>query len=136
MTKYSRIAQKQPEKKWNIHPIWRGIGCLMLLMIPLVAYVGGIEFSKANDKNQWVSLPKELRRQVTIPYIRYVPVLDNALSPTVAKAKYSYLFFGGFFTLLGFFLTFFVYAALYRVAGPPRYKKYDSPPVKRNRQVR
>ena len=46
MGKYERFdyqTRKKPPPK--IHPIWRGIGCMMLILIPVVAYAAANVFA-------------------------------------------------------------------------------------------
>ena len=37
MAKYNKFQQK-PEKKAGMNPVWRGIGCLLIVIIPLLGY--------------------------------------------------------------------------------------------------
>ena len=55
MSKFERFdnfAQiQQPEDK-GIHPIWRGIGCLLLILIPIIAFAAADTFyDNASDLN-------------------------------------------------------------------------------------
>lgn len=59
---------------WRVHPIWRGIGCLMLIILPLIAYGLTdvvINFAQANSP----ALAQSLERNPSIvehPYFRIV----------------------------------------------------------------
>jgi hypothetical protein len=133
MTKYTRVAKKPEERRWQIHPIWRGIGCFMILIIIVMAYAGAKEFIDYNQKSQKLSLPKELYDKVEIPYTKYIPALkkDDVVNKNLAHLKYGYVLFTLIFMFIGFGAFSFIYSAIYRVSGPSRYTVVDAPQVRR-----
>jgi hypothetical protein len=132
MTKYIRVQHKE-ERRWAIHPIWRGIGCLMGLLIMVMGYILGVEFVDYNQKAKLLDLPKVVYEPVYIKYTKYVPVLkqDDVVNKFLAKTKYGYLGFGLIFMFIGFGAFSLIYSALYRASGPGRYSPLDSPEVRR-----
>ena len=133
MTKYTRVAHKQEERPWKIHPIWRGIGCFMALIIIIMSYAGGKEFVDYNQKAKKLDLPDFLYNKVQISYTKYIPALkeDDVVNKFLANVKVGYLIFMAIFMFIGFGAFSFVYSALYRVSGPSRYSALDSPEVRK-----
>ncbi|TAK10983.1 MAG: hypothetical protein EPO32_13705 [Anaerolineae bacterium] len=63
-----RQYNKGPEERKGIHPAWRGIGCLMMLIIPVVGFASSdliIRFARANVAGFFV--PTQLRGNLTLP---------------------------------------------------------------------
>ena len=57
----SRITTtRQPLPKKQLNPLWRGIGCIMLVGFVLGGYFFAGWFLKANAQNGWVFIPGEL----------------------------------------------------------------------------
>jgi hypothetical protein len=136
MTKYTRVAHKPDERRWNIHPVWRGIGCFMLIIIVVMAYAGAKELTDYNERTQKFGLPDQLYDKVHISYTKYIPALkeDDVVNKFLANLKYGYLLFMLIFMFIGFGAFSFVYSALYRVSGPSRYTSLDSPEVRKPRR--
>ena len=136
MTKYTRVTHKSEERPWKIHPIWRGIGCAMILIIIVMAYALAKEFVDYNQKAGKLDLPIFLYDKVSIPYTHYIPVLkqDDVVNKFFGNFKYGTLIFMLIFMLLGLGAFSFIYATLYRVSGPARYSAIDAPPVKQFRR--
>jgi len=120
MGKFSNYssAVRQPKARWKIHPIWQGIGCIMMVIIPLVSYAGAVILVEANNKNFWVPFPKEFYGPAGNPY------LYAEIGVTVLLSMFGYLF------------IVICYTIVYRFVGPPRYGPTDAPPPKRTRSKR
>jgi hypothetical protein len=120
MSKYTIYSRRPPPKPrpWKIHPIWRGIGCLMLIIIPILAYAGGVLLVEANSKQGWVPVPGEFMRSVNLPAIGVVRHLVATLFVTLLL---TFIGFGGLMIL---------YALIYRLVGPPSLGPLDAPPVR------
>jgi quinol-cytochrome oxidoreductase complex cytochrome b subunit len=136
MTKYTRVIHRADERRWNIHPVWRGIGCFMILIIIVMSYAGAKEFTDYNQKAQKLDLPNFLYNKVQIPYTKYIPALkqDDVVNKFLAHVKVGYLIFMLIFMVIGFGAYSFIYSALYRVSGPSRDSVIDSPEVRRPRR--
>ncbi|MCC6148510.1 MAG: hypothetical protein IT308_13205 [Anaerolineaceae bacterium] len=113
MPKYETYSSyERAQKKKTIHPIWRGIGFALIILIPILSYAASVVLLDANRANGWVRIPQEL-------------ILKGWGDPNLAvkfilTVVLSILLYG-FFSLI----TFFLYGSL----GPPRYGPYDVPPV-------
>jgi hypothetical protein len=122
MGKYSQYQRDQKynqrERQTTIHPIWRGIGFLLMVLVPAISYVAGLLLLEENAERSWFSIPPEyIARTFSDPLI-YVKV---GLTIVIAILIFILI------TLFAFLLN--------RLFGPSRYGPLDAPPVRR-REVR
>lgn len=111
MSKYeSYHSRSQKPLKREIHPIWRGIGFAMAILIPILSYIGTLIILEENGKRGWFSIPRDLISQYVEPYL-YVKIIITAVL---------------MFVFYAIFLL--VTALITRVLAPPRYSVYDVPP--------
>jgi len=113
-----------------MNPIWRGIGCILIVIVPLLAYGLMVLFSPliiATGK-----VPYQLLGYVHLPeWVFRVRILAGLA-----------LFFSSINNLWMNIITFFVmvliltavasllYALVYALIGPARYSSQDAPPSK------
>lgn len=121
MGKYDKFSSqsRMAKKPWDIHPIWRGIGCLMMLLIPIMSYAGAVLLVQANQEQRWFVMPRELMGKISLPVIGPVEHLWANLLLTLALS------------LVGFALLTAVYALVFQLVGPDRYGPLDAPPERR-----
>jgi hypothetical protein len=129
MGKYQRysIAPRLPHE---LKPIWRGIGCILIVVVPLMAY--GLTALLTQPIIATGLVPYQLLGYVQFP----VWVFKYKISQTFAA------FFGSFNHLWLSIIIFFVlviilagiisltYTWLYQNIGPARYTPVDAPPSK------
>jgi len=118
VSKFTRFdATAQPKKRpWTIHPVWQGIGCLMMILIPLMSYAGAVLLVDANIQNRWFPIPQEL------------------IGPPGQPLLYTQLGITVLFSMFGFIFLVIAYSILYRVTGPPKYGPTDAPPARRRKR--
>ncbi|RME88652.1 MAG: hypothetical protein D6770_06460 [Anaerolineae bacterium] len=132
MAKYKSYRKEVPRRpRGVVHPIWRGFGCLLIVILPLLSYVIAVEVVNYGLQAGW-PLPRELFVPIRAPRLLWrvsvlVPVLSwlsqqRNLVAYLSVALLVLVFLGGIFSLL--------YALLYRFIGPPRYGPLDVPPPK------
>jgi hypothetical protein len=51
------ISRKERQR---IHPVWRGVGCALMVLIPIIAFAGANVLLDLNGKNNWFPLPADL----------------------------------------------------------------------------
>ena len=122
MNKYSQYDGRLRTKArtYTIHPIWRGIGCILMLLIPVLSFAGAIALVQQNLKKQWFFIPFELSQPVFIPGYGSVNYL------------FAYILIAVLLMLLGFGLMIVVYSLAYKFIGPPQYTPLDSPPIRQS----
>lgn len=118
MGKYKTHQAAPPPRPYEIHPIWRGIGCILLLVGPPVAFAAGHLLVDENLRRGWYPLPRDFMNTVVIPEINF-PLTHF----------YASLVAGGVLLVLGLGLLMLLYAIVYSVAGPGR-NPLDAPPVR------
>jgi hypothetical protein len=125
----SNIRTPPPRAK-GPHPVWRGIGCILMIVVPIISF-GLAELTiQSNLAQQYV--PYQLLGYPVMPAILWKPGL---LDPVLTLLQ-------GIPNLFGVLVFFFLYllvlgafvsvgnAYLYKTLGPPRYGPQDAPPPK------
>ena len=114
-------------KQGRIHPIWAGIGFLMVIIVPLMTWaatvliVDGVQASNPamlNGFPRYLAVPAFL---YGIPGMAMIARMDNFAIKAVFFIFALVIFTGLFSTL---------YAFIYRLVGPPRYAPDDIPAPK------
>ena len=128
MSKYNKYERKRPESPYKIHPVWTGIGCLMIIIVPIMSGAAAQLLVDLGHQQGWgimyslggnLALPAML---YTTPYIS--PVADYLSS--IPDFSALVLFFLIVVLILSGVLSF-AYSLVYRVIGPPRYTSEDEP---------
>jgi hypothetical protein len=101
----SNTERLTPRKK-EIHPVWRGVGFVLIIAIPVVSIFTAIALVNANKEQHWIKVPGELLLNFTDPYI-------------IVKAILAFIILFMILTLITFIAN--------RFWGPPRYGPYDVP---------
>lgn len=109
---------KTKERPWKVHPIWRGIGCIMMVIIPIVSFVIADALVDMNLTEGWVPVPLDLVGPASSPYL-YAKLALTVLVAVILFAIYT----------LG-------YMVIYSALGPPRYSRIDAPPQRYKRPSR
>lgn len=108
-----RQAEKEREKKRQQNPMWRGIGCMFMVILTLTGYFVADWFLKANAANRWIYLPLDILRP-PLP----LPLPEGI----ILKLIVAFLFM-----LLSYGVISFVYAIVF----PIRLEETDVPPLRR-----
>ncbi len=130
-SKYRSYTPDPPPIPREPAPVWRGIGCLMLVIIPVIAWILStllVELAPSYG----ISLPPELLGPPAIPsFLFQVPGLVGLLSWIQRQNNLYAILLGTFLlSVLLMGLVALGYSFLYRLFGPPRYGPLDVPPPK------
>lgn len=132
MGKYTKFARRRPQPQREQHPIWRGIGCILILIVPPISFILADLVVKYGLGRGW-PLPPEMLGYIIFPeWVWKIPVLASLAAPIAnyANLKAVLVFFVIVLVLLiGLYTT--IYAFVYRVTGPPLYSAVDAPPPSR-----
>ena len=104
----SYYATRQLDKR--VHPIWRGIGFLLMIILPIIAYYSTLALLERNAQYQWIEISRDL----------YVNAPDPLIGVKIGLTIVLVFIFYALFTTIGFIL--------YRLFGSPRYGPLDVPP--------
>ena len=130
MGRYKETIKEVDQKVERPHPIWRGIGCLIIIIVPILS------FAAAN-----VSMPFFLNRGLVPNELLFTPELPRWLWYAPVLAQIIQYLFGRFAIFATLILTFIfivilggifsvIYATMYRIVAPARYGPLDAPPPK------
>jgi hypothetical protein len=137
MGKYGSFKQEAYKRPYEVHPIWRGIGCIMMVLIPLVSIVGALVIIDSGTKEGW-PFPPEIMGYPRLPSLAYnIPVIDS-VARTISSVNnlYAIVLFSIVFMLAGFAVIALVYSSAFKVMGPPRYTPLDAPDVPRGKRYK
>lgn len=132
MGKYSKYERAKPARPWDVHPVWRGIGCVLLIITPIMAYAGAKTLVRENIKNQWIQLPADMGGWVDFsPVTRLLPLAQPFFN-SLGRIYYLDIMLTIAFLVLGFGILTVFYSLLYGASGHSRYGPLDSPPIRRS----
>ena len=132
MGKYrSSSRQRQKPIDSGPHVIWRGLGCLMMVIIPVISYAAAYEIVNYGLANSW-TIPYQLLGTPQLPeIIRKSNALWSLFRPiTGIQNFYAYIAFGTLIMVLISGTISVIYAVVYRILGPSRWGPLDMPPPK------
>lgn len=111
-----------------MNPVWRGIGCVLIVVVPLMAYALMAIITPSVIASGWA--PGELRGYVQFPdWVLHTPTLGSIAS-LIGGINDLWLKVVEFFVILVLLAGFFslVYSIVFQIVGPPRYTVLDAPP--------
>lgn len=121
-SKYGGRVVVKP-RPWQIHPIWRGIGCLMLILIPLLSLAGA---QLLIDNGVLASVLGSFGFPIPADWMQElfaIPAGDVTYSVTITT-----LILAGLLMFVSFALLMVFYTIMYSAMGPARYGPLDAPP--------
>ena len=101
MGRYQQYERRVVEERERPHPVWRGLGFILMALIAIMSYAGANLLVEANKTKGWVKVPAEIQGGVS-----WAPDL------------YAELFVAFFLTFVGFGILTIVYSAIYRITRP------------------
>lgn len=122
---YRSSSTELQGKKSAIHPVWRGFGCIMVVIIPLMSFAASAILMDANARNGWVEIPRDLDRLPDLAsFAGSLPdwIIVDFYAKVLVAVVFSFLLFG-VFTI--------VYSLAYRMSGGFRPSPVDAPPIRK-----
>lgn len=132
MTKYNSAGrQKVIPRAERPHPVWRGIGCISLIVVPLMS-LGLAQITLNFGLDAGWPIPYQLLGNPVVPDLFWkvyalAPLWGFIQSQTNLYALLTFAFM--YALILGSFLSV-AYSMLYRMIGPSKYSPLDAPPPK------
>lgn len=127
MSKYRSSATRRVKPRLNEpHYIWRGIGCISLLIMPAISIAAGIMTVQYGLDHNW-AIPYQLLGLPQFPDIFYKSRgIMQLLSPIIGiRNFYAYVVVSGMYMILLGGIMSLLYAFVYRFVAPPRYGPLD-----------
>ncbi len=101
MGRYQQYERRIKDESEKPHPVWRGLGFILIALIGVMSYAGANLLVEANKTKGWVSVPAEI--QGGLPW---------------APDLYAELIVAFFLTFVGFGILTIVYSLVYRISRP------------------
>lgn len=119
----------------GMNPIWRGIGCILMVVVPVVTYKLTLLIIPSILATGLV--PHELLGRVHFPDWTYTISTIKTIASYVSSIDYFWVKLATFFILFSIVTgaISFVYSIIYQLIGPPRYAVVDAPPSKHKPKV-
>lgn len=132
MGKYSSYSRPKPKpRSIGVHPVMRGIGCIMIVVVPILAYGLAILLVNYGAARGW-PIPPDWFGPPTIHPVLWniqglIPILgflqaQNNLEANLVFAIALTILIGGLMSIL--------YGYIYALFGPSRYGPQDAPPIR------
>lgn len=134
MTKYSSYnRQKAPPRPADlgVHPVMRGIGCVLIVVVPILAYGFSVLLVNYGVAHGWPIPPNWLGAPDIHPLLWKLQGLTTTLQFIQAQNNLeANLIFTVALTIVIFGILSVIYGIAYTLFGPPRYGPQDAPPVR------
>ena len=128
-TTHSRQASKP--RNLGVHPVMRGIGCIMIVVVPILAYGVALLLIDYGIQHGW-PLPPNWLRPITIPPLLLnlqglaplwnLLLRQNNFTAVVVFTVAITIVVGGIMSI--------IYGYIYTIFGPPQYGPQDAPPIR------
>jgi hypothetical protein len=132
MGKYTSYS-KQPPKPRNVgvHPVMRGIGCIMIVLVPILAYGSAILLVNYGVGRGWPFPPDWLGRVTIHPLLLRLENLEPLWNFLLAQNNLlaNLVVSVGIMVVIGAVMSI-LYGYVYSLFGPPRYGPQDAPPIR------
>jgi hypothetical protein len=132
MGKYSSYSRPKPKTRVvTVHPVMRGIGCVMMVVVPILAYGAAVLLVNYGGTHGWPIPPNWFGPPAIHPLLwnlqGLTPILaliqaQNNLEANLIFAIALTIVIGGIMSL--------IYGYMYTLFGPPRYGPQDAPPIR------
>ena len=132
MGKYTTHSRQAPKPRvTGVHPVMRGIGCIMMVVVPILAYGSAVLLVNYAVSKRWPIPPEWLGRITIHPLLLRLRNLDliwnfllqqnNLMANLVIAAAITVVVLG---------IMSIIYGYIYSIFGPPRYGPQDAPPIR------
>jgi hypothetical protein len=129
MGKYSKFQFKPVGKKGK-NPIWRGIGCILIVIALVLAYWLTVTFVPSIIATGRV--PYQLLGHIHFPDWAYRFRMTTEIASFISRFNNLWMNIITFIVMMVLLtgVGSLVYAMIYSVIGPPRFTAQDAPPSK------
>ena len=110
-TRYTSEGVEKKSKGDGSHPVWRGIGFLLIILLPVMGYLGSMVILEENETQRWFRIPSAL----------FVSGPDQLL---LVKAILTVII-----AAILYFIIMMLTFIIFRIVSPPKLGPTDAPPV-------
>ena len=130
MGKYSTVQKREPiPRNRGVHPVMRGIGCIMMIIVPILAYGSAVLLVNEGASRGWPIPPSWLGTPTFHPLLWRLQGLNSVLTFLQAQTNLiANLVFAIAITVVVGGIMSIIYGYVYTLFGPPQYGPTDVPP--------
>ena len=132
MGKYSSANRQAPKPRdLGVHPVMRGIGCIMMVVVPILAYGIYVLLVNYGQKQGWPIPPTWFGPPDIHPLLWKLQGLRPILEflQTQNNLEANLIFTVAITVVIGGIMSM-IYGYVYSIFGPPRYGPQDAPPIR------
>jgi hypothetical protein len=115
----------------QVHPVMRGIGCILFVIVPILSYGVGVILVNLGIQKGWPIPPNWLgtpsihplllKLQGMLPVYNFIYRQTNLTANIIFAIAIAVVIFGVMSILYGF---------MFKLMGPPQYGPTDEPPIR------
>jgi hypothetical protein len=132
MGRYSQVRVKERNvQRGQVHPVMRGIGCILIAIVPLLSYGVAVLLVNYGVQHGWPIPPNWLGRPTIPPLLLKLQGLQTVFAFIVQQTNLiANIIFAVALAVFIFGVLSILYGFLYRLVGPPQYGPTDAPPIR------
>ena len=116
----SHYREPEPENKPAVHPAWSGIGCILIIIIPIISFMIAYYLVSAKIPYHYIPLTPELANQVDLSKFGIDGFDPFPLNYTLVITFILTIALGSLVTV--------IYSIAFSVARPRKYGPLDADP--------
>jgi hypothetical protein len=132
MGKYTTHSrQPQKPRSFGVHPVMRGIGCIMMIVVPILAYGTALFLVDYGIRQGWPIPPNWLQPITIHPLLLSLRGLEPVWNLLLRQDNLIAIvvFTIAIIVVVGGIMSI-IYGYIYSLFGPPRYGPQDAPPIR------
>ena len=132
MGKYTSYSRQKPKPRdVGVHPVMRGIGCIMIIVVPILAWGIAVLLVNYGGTHGWPIPPTWYGPPTIPPLLSKLQGLQPILQFLQAQnnLKVNLIFTVAITIVIGGIMSM-IYGYIYTIFGPPRYGPQDAPPIR------
>ncbi len=132
MGRYTSYQKQQgPIQRGQIHPVMRGIGCILLAIIPLMSYVSAVLLVNYGIQKGWPIPPNWLGTPTIHPLLWKLIGLRTILTYLTEQTNLvANIVFAIAIAVVIFGVLSIIYGFMFKLMGPSQYGPTDAPPIR------
>ena len=132
MGRYTSYQKPKPKVDRNqVNPVMRGIGCILIVLIPILAYGSAVYLVNYGIRTGWPIPLAWLGAPEIYPLLWKLSGLTVILNFVHAQNNlWANLVFAFAISIVIFGIMAIIYGFIYKLFGPPEYGPTDVPPIR------
>src|ERR671910_21713 len=132
MGKYTTHSRQAPKRRsYGVHPVMRGIGCIMMILVPVLSYGIALLLIDYGLRRGWPIPPGWLQPITIHPLLLSLRGLQPVWNVLLRQDNLIAIvvFTTTIIVVIGGLMSI-IYGYLYSIFGPPLYGPQDAPPIR------